>query len=225
MDKIDLSSIQNIIQQEQEQEPIAEAPQQTQEDAQFKTKLFQQMKKQEQPLDEKKIEKRDVQKDVKKDAKNDEIERQRLVLILRFYVLEFKDRLQDFKKTKFEKMKLEELREMRKEFDSIISAKSSMKQTQKMIMGGIQALETVALLVTPLQIQGLSKTILSDPEALDDIKHISLKHMALVDVQPEMRLTMKVFNNAMMLHNINSSGVGKQIDAKIEQVNQTYSDL
>ena len=49
----------------------------------------------------------------------------------------------EFKKTKFEKKSLEELVELRKEFDAIISSKTSLKQTQNLIMSSIKMMETI----------------------------------------------------------------------------------
>lgn len=218
MDKIDLKSIQYIPQEEtveneneniKDDENIGKIIKNAQ-------KLKTEIKKENKIIDE-------------KNNDDKQMDKQRLILILRFYVLEFKDRLSEYKKTKFEKMSVEQLQELRKQFDSIISSKSSLKQTQGLIINGIKTIETIATMFTPIQCQGLSNLMINDTDVLDDIKHISLKHMAMVQVEPEYRLLYKMFSNIMLLHNVNSiQGSIKEKSNnfnKLNQLNKKYNDL
>ena len=173
--------------------------------------------------------KKENEKIDEKEKDKEIIDKQRLILILRFYVLEFNDKLAEFKKTKFEKKSLEELVELRKEFDAIISSKTSLKQTQNLIMSSIKMMETIACMFTPIQCQGLSNLMLNDPDVLDDIKHIALKRMSMINVEPEYRLMYKIFSNVMLLHNANSAGIRNDKpslkNSKINELNEKYTDL
>lgn len=163
------------------------------------------------------------EKITEEDKEKEMMDKQRLVAILQLYVIEFKDKLSQFKKTRFDKMSLIQLQELRKQFDVIISSKGSLKQTQTMVLTGIQMLETIGTTFTPIKCQGLYSAISMDPDALDDIKHISLKHMSMVAVEPEYRLIHKLLGNILLLHNINSAGLAST--DKLATVNEKYKDL
>ena len=210
-EKIDLSSIQYTPPQDMEQVGPKEENMDVNQLVTKAKKMKRVMEKENNQIDEKEKEK-------------EVMDKQRLISILQLYLLEFKDRLTQFRKTNFQKMSLVELQNLRKQFDGIISSRSSLKQTQSMIIMGIRLLETVATTFTPIQCQGLSGAIQMDPDAIDDIKHMSLKHMSLVAVEPEYRLMHKIVGNIMLLHNINSAGKAP-INEKLNEVNGKYSDL
>lgn len=210
MSEIDLSAIQYVPPDNNEAEP--------KEEKMDVDKMIQKAKKMKKAMAKENDKIEDKQKE------KQTMDKQRLIAILQLYLIEFKERLAQFKKTNFQKMSLVELQDIRKQFDGIISSKSSMKQTQNMIMTGVRMLETTATMFTPIQCQGLSNAIQMDPDAIDDIKHISLKHMSLVAVEPEYRLAHKIIGNVMLLHNLNSAGKLPSND-KLTEVNQKYSDL
>lgn len=207
-EKIDLSAIQYVPPSHETEPPVED------KDVDKMIKKAQTMKK---AMDKENKEVDDKQKEKQM------MDKQRLIAILQLYLIEFKDRLAQFKKTNFQKMSLAELQDLRKQFDGIISSKSSMKQTQNMILTGVRMLETTATMFTPIQCQGLSNAIQMDPDAIDDIKHISLKHMGMVAVEPEYRLAHKIIGSVMLLHNVNSAM--KPANDKLLEVNQKYSDL
>jgi|ERR1700761_3048714 len=140
------------------------------------------------------------------ETKNDEInEKKKLSLILKFYLLEFPDKLEMFKNTKFNNMSSEELIEIRNQMDDVLSNRSNLKQTEMIVHSGIRMFELAATTVTPIKCEGLSNLVLKDPECLDSIKHIALKHMSQTTVKPEAQLFYKILTNMYLLHNINTS--------------------
>ena len=124
---------------------------------------------------------KDVVKDAKKEKKDEDvikketsaIDRQRLLLILQFYILEFPSQLKGFKGINYEKKTIEELQDIRSQMDSTISSKNSIKQTQLMITSSIRTIEFVATNLTPIKCNGLSDGMINDPEVMDTIKHKS----------------------------------------------------
>lgn len=213
-EKIDLSSIQ-YIPQELKDDVDKNIVQKDEKDMEKIVKKAKIMKKAMDKENEK-VENVDKETEMK--------DRYRMILTLKFYVLEFgDDKLSQYKKTKFDKMTLEQLIDMRKEMDMILSSKGTMKKIQNLILTSIQYLELGLTLFTPIQCQGLYKSIESDQEAIDDIKHISLKHMGVVCVEPEYRLGMKILESANALNLMNKSMQKSNI--QLEQVNNKYSDL
>jgi hypothetical protein len=97
------------------------------------------------------------------------------------------------------------------------------------VLSGIQALEYVSVNFTPLQCNGLAEAIKNDPESIDTIKHICLKHMAssMFNTEPEHRLLYKVMTTALSLHTVNSftTQMTNHNDDIINKVNSEYSDL
>ncbi len=212
-EKVDLSTIEYV--------PASATPEKT-EKPQDQEKDVHEMMKEARKI--KKVMDKENKKMKQKDSEEQSMDKQRLIAILQIYIIDFKDRLSQFRKTNFQKMSYEELTDLRKQFDGIISSKSSLKQSQAMVLGGIQVLETCVTKFTPIKCNGLFKSIADDEDALDDIKHLSLKRMGLVPIEPEMRLLWTVVQNAMALHTINS--VGKPVsNDKLIEVNAKYNDL
>lgn len=174
---------------------------------------------------------KDVQQMIKHENNDsdpaEKMDKQRLILILKFYVLEFKDKLSEYKNVDFEQMEYNQLKELRKEFDTILSCKSSIKATQTMILNSIRMIEMMATTFTPIQCQGLSTIMCNDEDVKEDIKHISLKHLAMAQIDPEIRLGYKMLQNILLLHNLNSSQINVQSkpNEKLNQINEKYCDL
>lgn len=152
----------------------------------------------------------------------DIINKRRQILMIQFYINEFPDKLQQFKKMKFEKKTIEELNDLKKEIDFIISNKSNVRSGIQIITTGIQTLEFILLNFTPVNAKGLSN-ICNDKETLDDIKHLALKHCHLISSEPESRLMYKIVTTTLLLHNINSN-----IDINnpnIDKINIDFDDI
>lgn len=171
---------------------------------------------------DKKVEKKDVPK-LKEDPA---VEKTWLMLYLRnmVYAPEFRGALDHFKDTKFDKMSLEQLRDTRKQIDAMVSAECSIKDTKSGILTTIQMIETMATIFTPIQCKGLYKTIESDPDALADIKHVCLKWMPKVSIEPEYRLARKILTVIGQLHASNSLGIAPS-NPNLDKVNEKYNDL
>lgn len=150
------------------------------------------------------------------------INKRRQILMIQFYVNEFPDKLQQFKKMKLEKKSIDELNDLKKEIDFIISNKSNVRAGVQLITTGIQTLEFFMLNFTPINAKGLSN-ICNDKETMDDIKHLALKHCQLISSEPESRLMYKILTTTLLLHNINTN-----IDINnpnIDKINQEFVDI
>jgi hypothetical protein len=169
-----------------------------------------------------------VHKPVNKDKDEDtSIDRRRSIMVLQFYMLEFPDKLDAFKGTKFEKLSDDELKKLKSEFDFIIGAKCNVKSTQYAFIQGIQLLETLCTNFTPMRINGLTNAI-NDDEFQDDCKHLALKYMTLLKTEPEHRIAYKILTTALLLHQVNSSKSNFSIDNKddiLNKINARFDDL
>ncbi len=159
----------------------------------------------------------------------DIINKRRLILLLQFYLNEFPDKLKTFKKINLEKKDIEELKDLQKEFDFVIGNQSNIKGGTEMVLSGIQALEYIAVSFTPLQCNGLSENIKNDPESIDTIKHLCLKHMgnSMFNTEPEHRLLYKLMTTALSLHTVNSfsQNMITHNDSIIQKVNLEFIDI
>lgn len=174
--------------------------------------------------------KKEKKKDIPQKPSDDEvINKRRLILLFQFYLLEFPEKLKAFKKINLEKKTLDELKDLQKEMDFCIGNQSNVKHGSAMVLSGIQALEYVAINYTPLQCQGLSENIKNDPESIDTIKHLCLKHMgsSMMNTEPEHRLMFKIMTTALSLHTINSfsQNMVQHNDDIINKVNDQFLDL
>lgn len=174
--------------------------------------------------------KKEKKKDTpEKPSEEDIINKRRLILLLNFYLLEFPEKLKTFKKINLEKKTLDELKDLQKEFDFCIGNQSNVKGGTALVLSGIQALEYVSVNYTPLQCNGLAQAISNDPESIDTIKHICLKHLgsSMLNTEPEHRLVYKLLTTALSLHTINSfsENMATHNDSIIEKVNIEFQDL
>lgn len=174
--------------------------------------------------------KKEKKKDTPPKANEDDIiNKRRLILLLNFYLLEFPEKLKTFKKINLEKKTLDELKDLQKEFDFCIGNQSNVKGGTALVLSGIQALEYVSVNYTPLQCNGLAQAISNDPESIDTIKHICLKHLgsSMLNTEPEHRLVYKLLTTALSLHTINSFSqtMATHNDEIIEKVNIDFQDL
>jgi hypothetical protein len=174
--------------------------------------------------------KKEKKKDTpEKPSEEDIINKRRLILLLNFYLLEFPEKLKTFKKINLEKKTLDELKDLQKEFDFCIGNQSNVKGGTALVLSGIQALEYVSVNYTPIQCNGLAQAISNDPESIDTIKHICLKHLgsSMLNTEPEHRLLYKLMTTALSLHTINSfsTTMATHNDEIIEKVNIEFQDL
>ncbi len=201
-------------------------------DIEYKPKKQTKKEKKVKPIDKpdktmnKNLEKQIIKKP-KKELPTDEeiINKRRLILMIEFYKNEFGDKLKSFKKINLEKKTHDELVDIRKEIDFTISQSSSVKAGVQLISTGIQTLEFFMTNFTPINAQGLSN-ICNDPETIDTMKHITLKHSHMVSVEPEARLLYKVLTTSMMLHNINSAPINElKNNDIIKEINDDFVDI
>lgn len=172
----------------------------------------------------KKPTKKNQQKEVL--SEDEAINKRRIILTIEFYINEFPEKLKGFKKINFEKKTIDELNELKKELDFIISNKSSVKQGTQMIIAGINTLEYISCNFTPINCKGLSN-ICNDEDTINDMKHICLKRMSLINTEPEARLMYKILTHMVLLHNLNSSQAAIMEDAsvRIRAINNNFVDL
>lgn len=162
-------------------------------------------------------------------SEEDIINKRRLILLIEFYLLEFGDKLKAFKKINVEKKTYEELEDIKKEMDFTLSNRSNIRQGTQLVVTSIQTLEFLCVNFTPIKCEGLSK-ICDDPETIEDIKHILLKRMHLIQSEPEHRLIYKVISNMLLLHNFNSykEAINSNIkvnEGEVENINKKFEDL
>jgi len=218
MEKVDLTSIQNTTDSNKHDEKHDGVPKEERKERDL-NEAINDLKKAQHDL------KRANAEIEEKEENKQKIDKHCLRMILMNYVIGFPEELSEYKKNDFKKMSTNELLELRKNFDSIIVSKRSMKDTQKIIFTLIRMLETITLMTTPIKCNGLADIMLNDEDVKSDIKHICLRHLGMVEIMPEYRLTFKLFQNIMALHEVNSSRPTKNDGAKLIKVNEKYSDL
>ena len=100
-----------------------------------------------------------------------------------------------------------------------------MKTGVQLISTGIETLEFFLVNFSPINCTGLSR-ICKDPEVIDDMKHITLKHCQLISTEPEARLLYKILQTSLMLHNINGSIEPTKNNLEvIENINKEYLEI
>lgn len=132
-------------------------------------------------------------------------DRRKMITMLTMYLLEFPEKLKVYKKINLEKKSVDELKNLYREMNITLSNKSNTKMAVDVTCGALQAFEFVAVNFTPLNCNGLTKAVVSDPETLDLIKQISLKHCGIFDVEPEQRLLGNILLTSVQLHMINTT--------------------
>ena len=152
------------------------------------------------------------------------IDRSRLILIMKFYLLEFPKKLEEFHTTDFESMTEEELTKLREVFDYIIGSRSNIRGSQVMFMEGVGLLEHCLANYTPIRAEGLKK-LCDDKEMREDIAHLCLKHMALIKTEPHQRIAFKLFSNLLVVHQINSAKATNPDLSGVNKVNEKYKGL
>lgn len=155
-------------------------------------------------------------------------DRRKMITMLTMYLLEFPEKLKVYKKINLEKKNVEELKNLYREMNITLSNKSNTKMGINVVCGGLQAFEFVAVNFTPLNCHGLTSAVCSDPETLDLIKQISLKHCGIFDVEPEQRLLGNILLTSARLHMINSSQITQPVkinDEVLKDINKQYNDL
>ncbi len=180
------------------------------------------------------VKKNTVKKDVA-DTVEEEKNRIRLKLNVEMYLNEFPEKLNTFKAIKLEKQSVGELSDILKQINFTLANKSVVKGGVQLITGGIQAYEFFLVNFTPINATGITKMCCSDPDVLDDIKHITLKHCNLTSTEPEQRLLFKLLTTTWALHNLNGPFQGESSDSiqantikndeSIKKINEEYTDI
>ena len=126
------------------------------------------------------------------------------ILMIQIYLNTFPEKLSQYKKTDLESLSNDELAKLLEEMQYMLDNKGNVSAAVRGMIMGLGALENITVMFTPAKIGGLTQTISSDQDAVDDMKAIALKHVSMVHVEPEIRLAMRVISSALMLHTINS---------------------
>ena len=155
-------------------------------------------------------------------------DRKRLLLLIEFHINEFPVKLANYKKVKLEKQSNKELQKLLEEMQFTLGATSNVRAGVQAMCFSIKIFEDLAVTFTPLKIKGLSG-VCNDPEVIDDMKAICLKHMNLMHVEPEARLGLRLMTTAMALHNMNDALEAKKTadvtDVRTNEVSAKYPDL
>jgi hypothetical protein len=110
-------------------------------------------------------------------SEDEVIQKRRLKEVLQQYLSTFPVKLKSFKKINLEKQDLEQLKELQIEMDFCISNTANIGTGTELVLSGINAFEFLCINFTPLQIAGLHEAMKNDPDSMDTIKHLCLKHL------------------------------------------------
>ncbi len=152
-------------------------------------------------------------------------------LILKMYLNEFPEKLKSYKrmKSKIEGMDLEELDNLRSEFEMCVGMKTSIKGMTNMAIRGVMMLEKTIEAFTPLNPTGLAQVCSSDEGFNDDLKLVCLKYCEYINAAPEARLGMTLLSNIIMMDKINKiqnmMADDPQVQQKINESNGTFNDI
>lgn len=169
------------------------------------------------------------------------INHRRKVLTIQFYLNEFPDKLKQYGKMDLDNLSGDQLDELRKEMDFVISTRSNVNMGVGAFVQGINTLEHICVNHTPLKVKGLSQ-ICNDKELIDDVKSLILSNMTLSHIEPEYRIGYKIITSMLYLHNINGEMEKKQAEklgqipdekenislkkqVKLENINQKFEGL
>ena len=86
----------------------------------------------------------------------------------------------------------------------------------------VQAYEFLMCEFVGVNCRGISN-ICNDPDTIEDMKLLTLKHCTLVKTEPEQRLLYKLLTTTMTLHGMNSIVAEKNDDVII--INSSYQDI
>lgn len=165
----------------------------------------------------------------------------RKVLTIQFYLNEFPDKLKQYGKMDLENLSDDELDELRKEMDFVISTRSNVNMGVAAFVQGVSTLEYICCNHTPLKVKGLSQ-ICNDKELIDDVKSLILSNMTLSHIEPEYRIGYKIVTSMLYLHNVNGQMEEKKVNdlgkvspeadnislkkqVKLESINQKFEGL
>ena len=158
-------------------------------------------------------------------------ERRKLIILLQYYLVEFPEKLKDFKNKSLENMEYDELINLKQDFDIILSHKNTVGISENIFLKGVSILEYISVNYTPLKLEGYTQ-MCNDRELLDDVKLVILQNMNLISTKPEQRIIFKMATNMLLLHNINSQKQDNHIidnnnklNININNINEKYKDL
>lgn len=159
-------------------------------------------------------------------AEKEMVKKQQLIFLMGFMIVTFPNELKSFKKINLQKKSLEELENLRKQFDIVISSECNIEFGVDLITGAIYAMELLLVNLTPINCTGLTNRC-SDESTLKIMKHITVKYCNIVTMEPEQRLMMKLVFDTMQLHARNSVlGSPPQINEEIiRNINSKFADL
>ena len=150
-------------------------------------------------------------------ATSDEI--QALITRCKLLFDTFPAKLKDIKPKKpLEKLSEEQLRDLNKNIDYILGAKTNVEAMAKTFPLMLKAVEELAAQFTPLRIQG-THAVCYEPEVQDMIKYTIIDSgLAGISSSPQQRLAFTIISSAMRQHTLNSA-----LEAMTAEQKQAYS--
>jgi len=163
----------------------------------------------------------------------DEEKLMELRIILKLYMMQFKEELKEFQKKDLDKMNSEQLKTLRRYFDFILGASKATSNKVKMFFGVILALEKTLTSYDLLDVTGLTRVLYSDNDFHHDLKRLSLKYLSSYETRPEISVPLTILQTCIQLDKVNSESkqnilVKQEKDKNkesIEDVNNRYKDL
>ena len=154
--------------------------------------------------------------------KEQEVTRKRLVL--KMYFNEFPEELAPYKslKSKIDTMGHQEIEELRTEFEQSLGMKSSLNAINSIAFRGISMLEALTNRFTPMDVTGLTDMCYRDDAFTKDMKLVCLKYCEYANTSPEIRLSMSLFGNMVLLDRLRKM---QAVDIDAGPVDDEYLDI
>lgn len=155
-------------------------------------------------------------------------ERRILLMKIKQYHNRFKDHLKDLKHKDLEKKTEEELEDILKEIQLVVSNKNS-GNTLKIAFNSVMPLYELTMVnYAGIRCQGISHLTAQDPQIDMILDEIQLEYFNNITyIKPEYRLIMSILKSTVALHSINTAKMQRsKLDEPLQQdTKEEYDDL
>jgi hypothetical protein len=129
------------------------------------------------------------------------VEKRRKILTIQMWLNEFQEsgKLKRYEKFNLENLSMLELERMLEEMDFVIGVKNNIGNVGALVTHSIQGLEVALCTFTPIKAKGLAAAT-TTPAMIDDVKHMCLKRISMLNTSPEMRIAFTLTTAILQLH-------------------------
>src|SRR5271154_612351 len=146
----------------------------------------------------------------------DPIEKRKVILKVRRWLLEFEKHLGDFTNRDLEALSIEQLDILLREIKFTVSCRNVNTMSIRAFKTMIVNIEYFCCTHTQIRCAGLSK-LNEDEDLLDCVKEFSLENMELFYTKPQYRILYAVVSSIMTLHIVNSTREKEQLALQAQQ--------